>query len=388
MSYGHSRRIDPPRTAPNHRTNIQILTSAHEVRIEYPCMNLIDTSKLTVGAKKSLPMARLLLIGYFVLATALGGALGWLVIKNAHWDQLWDSLVSANIAFVAAAWALVIVAAYLRGVRWKLLLFGENTGATRLFFIEQTGAALDTLSPVRVLDEVVQVGVLALRDKIGLGKILATIALQRTFEFATTVVVLGAGALLLPQLRDFLPWITVGLVLGLAGLIALFAVGPLLSRIRVLSNLRIVSQFSSAIILLRHHKRRSLAAFALSVAQTALIGAVGWIIALATGLELSLPAMIVITLSVTFFSSTVPGLPMSIGTFEFAAVTILALWGIGRENAIAFSLLLHAVLFLPPILFAVIFLPREGLLSIRELRALSKKTRKHMSTAPHNGELV
>ena len=348
-------------------------------------MNFISTTENTVDTKKSPSIARFLLIGYVVLATTLGGVLGWLVIKNAHWDELRDSLVSANIAFVAAAWLLVIVAAYLRGIRWKLLLFGENTGATRLFFIEQTGAALDTLSPVRVLDEVVQVGILALRDKVGLGKILATIALQRTFEFATTVVVLGAGALLLPQLRDFLPWITVGLVLGLAGLIALFAIGPLLSRIKVLSNLRIVSQFASAIILLRHHKRRSLAAFSLSVAQTALIGAVGWLIALATGLELSLPAMIVITLSVTFFSSTVPGLPMSIGTFEFAAVTILALWGIGRENAIAFSLLLHAVLFLPPILFAVIFLPREGLLSIRELRALSKKTRKHMSTAPHSG---
>ena len=360
----------------------------HEFRIEYSCMNLIDSTKISVGAKKSRPTARLLLIGYLVLATALGGVLGWLVIKNAHWDELRDSLVSANVTLVVAAWILVMLAAYLRGIRWRLLLPNERTGATRLFLIEQTGAALDTLSPVRVLDEVVQVGVLALRDKIGLGKILATIALQRTFEFATTVVVLGAGALLLPQLRDFLPWITVGLVLGLAGLIALFSVGPLLSRIRVLSNLRIVSQFSSAIILLRHHKRRSLAAFLLSVAQTALIGAVGWLVALATGLELSLPAMIVITLSVTFFSSTVPGLPMSIGTFEFAAVTILALWGIGHENAIAFSLLLHAVLFLPPILFAVIFLPREGLLSIRELRALSKKTRKHMSTAPHNGEPV
>ena len=349
-------------------------------------MNLTDTTKNTVGPRRSFPTARLLLFGYIVLSTVLGGMLGWLVIKNIHWYELRDALLSANVTLIAAAWALVIIAAYLRGIRWKLLLPDYNTSATRLFLIEQTGAALDTLSPVRVLDEVVQVGILALRDKVKLGAIIATIALQRTFEFTTTVLVLGAGILLLPQLREFLPWIAIGLVLGLAGLIALFSVAPLLSRLKILSNLRIVSQFSSAILLLKRHKRRALAAFFLSAIQTALIGAVGWLVALATGLEVSLLAMIVITLSVTFFSSTVPGLPMSLGTFEFAAVTILALWGIGREDAIAFSLMLHAVLFLPPILFAVVFLPKEGLMSIRELRALSDRTRARMSAASQSTE--
>ena len=351
-------------------------------------MNLTDTTKNTVGPRRSFPIARLLLIGYVVLSTVLGGMLGWLVIKNIHWHELRDALLSANMTLIAAAWALVIVAAYLRGIRWKLLLLDNNTSATRLFLIEQTGAALDTLSPVRVLDEVVQVGILALRDKVKLGAILATIALQRTFEFSTTVLVLGAGALLLPQLREFLPWIAIGLVLGLAGVIALFSVAPLLSRLKILSNLRIVSQFASAILLLKRHKRRALAAFLLSAIQTALIGTVGWLVVFATGLEVSLLAMIVITLSVTFFSSTVPGLPMSLGTFEFAAVTILALWGIGREDAIAFSLLLHAVLFLPPILFAVVFLPKEGLMSIRELRSLSNRTRARMSADSHSGEPV
>lgn len=349
-------------------------------------MNSFKIAEYTASQRKSPNTVRLLLIGYVVLATGLGGLLGWLVIKNAHWDELRNALFSADVTLIAAAWVLVTLAAYLRGVRWKLLLYNEKTGATRLFLIEQTGAALDTLSPVRVLDEVVQVGILALRDKVKLGAILATIALQRTFEFATTVVVLGAGALLLPQLREFLPWIGIGLVLGLLGLIALFSAGPLLSRIKILSNIRIVSQFASAILLLRRHKRRALAAFILSVMQTALIGAVGWLVVLATGLEVDLPAMLVITMAITFFSSTVPGLPMSIGTFEFAAVSILALWGIGREDAIAFSLMLHAVLFLPPILFAVIFLPREGLLSIRELRALSNRTRERMSSASHPTE--
>jgi uncharacterized membrane protein YbhN (UPF0104 family) len=330
----------------------------------------------------------LLLIGYVVLSTVLGGMLGWLVIKNIHWNELQDALLSANVTLIAAAWALVIIAAYLRGIRWKLLLPNENIGATRLFLVEQTGAALDTLSPVRLLDEVVQIGVLALRDKLRLGTILATMALQRVFEFTTTVIVLGAGALLLPQLRDFLPWIALGMLFGLATLTIIFVSWSVIGRIEVLSNLRVVSQLASAIALLRQKKRRALAAFLISVVQAGLIGSVGWLVALATGLQLSLPAMIVILMSITFFSSTVPGLPMSIGTFEFAAVYILALWGIGREGAIVFALALHAVLFLPPILFAVVFLPREGLLSFRELRALSRRTRERMSAAAQSTETV
>ena len=351
-------------------------------------MNLTESTENKVSTLKSPRVVKSLLVGYVVLATALGGLLGWLVIKNAHWDELRDAMFSANIALIAAAWLLITLAAYLRGVRWKLLLRNESTGATRLFLIEQTGAALDTLSPVRVLDEVVQVGILALRDKLRLGTILATIALQRTFEFATTVLVLGAGALFLPQLRQFLPWIAVGLFFGLASLVVLFAAGPLLSRVRILSNIRIVSHFASAVLLLRRHKRRALAAFALSLAQAGLLGVVGWIVVLATGLQVSLPAMIVITMFITFFSSTVPGLPMSIGTFEFAAVSILALWGISREDTIAFAIMLHAVVFLPPILFALVFLPREGLLSVREIRALSQRTRARMSATSRTTESV
>ena len=347
-------------------------------------MNLSNITENEAGRHKSGKTIKLMLIGYIALATALGVSLGWLVIKNVEWELLRDALSSANLTLIFSAWALTTIAAYLRGVRWKLLLHNENTGATRLFLIEQAGTALDTLSPVRLLDEIVQVGILALRDKLRLGTILATLALQRTLEFATTVLVLGAGAMLLPQLLQFLPWIGIGLFFGFASLVALFAAGPLLNKIKFLSNIHVVSQFASAIVLLRREKRRALAAFLISLAQAGLIGCAGWLVALATDLQVSLPAMIVITMFVTFFSSTVPGLPMAIGTFEFAAVSILAFWGIGREDAIAFALALHAVLFVPPILFALLFLPREGLLSIRELRSLSNRTRATMSSASHS----
>jgi hypothetical protein len=91
--------------------------------------------------------------------------------------------------------------------------------------------------------------------------------------------------------------------------------------------------------------------------------------------------LVVVTLGVMFFSSAVPGLPLALGTFEYAVVTLLGLWDIGREQAIAFSLLLHGILFLPPIFFAIFFLPREGLLSIARIKALATSTRDELSSA-------
>lgn len=340
-----------------------------------------DSKNRLKGFRIPRPPTWLMLGLYTLVATTLGIVLGWLVIRNVQWAELGDSLSSVNILLVIAAWAFIIWAGYLRGLRWRLLLDDPRPTASRLFLIEQTGTALDTLSPIRVLDEIVEIGILVLRDNLKLGTILATLALQRTFEFGTTVLLLGGGALLMSPFRPFWPFLVAGVAFGSISLILLFTVGPALRKVPVLSKIEIIPQFASAVILLRQEKRRAIMAFLLSVHQAVLIGLSGWMIAQATHISLGMPAMIVITIGIMFFSSTVPGLPMALGTFEFAAVSILALWGVDREQAIAFALVLHAVLFLPPILFAMFFLPREGLLSARELKSLTLRTRKEISSA-------
>ena len=327
------------------------------------------------------PPTYIMVIAYGIVATSLGLVLGWLVIKNIQWGELASSLSSANLWLVALALALCLLAGYLRGLRWRLILGKSDVSALRLFLIEQTGTALDTFSPIRVLDELVEIGILVLRDGLKLGTILATLALQRTFEFATTVLIVGFGVLALEPLHPYWPYFAVGTGLGSVSLILLFSVGPALTRIPVLSKMPVVPQFASAVILLRRDVGRSMLAFLISVAQALLIGAAGWLVAQAVNVDLGLHVLVVVTLGVMFFSSAVPGLPLALGTFEYAVVTLLGLWDIGREQAIAFSLLLHGILFLPPIFFTIFFLPREGLLSIARIKALATSTRDELSSA-------
>lgn len=333
------------------------------------------------GFKLHRPPTYLMVIAYGAVATGIGITLGWLVINNIQWAELASSLSSANPFLVLLALVLYVLAGYLRGVRWRLVLGNDEVSAFRLFLIEQTGTALDTFSPIRVLDELVEIGILMLRDGLRLGTILATLALQRTFEFGTTVLILGFGVLALEPLHPYWPYFAVGTALGSISLILLFTVGPALRRIPVLIRMPVVPQFASAVILLRRDVWRSALAFVISVAQALLIGLAGWTVAQAVNIELGVHVLIVITLGVLFFSSAVPGLPLALGTFEFGVVSSLGLWGIDPARAIAFSLILHAVLFLPPIFFAMFFLPREGLLSLSGVKALAMKTRGELHSA-------
>ncbi len=317
------------------------------------------------------PPVRLVLTLYAIVATGLGLLLGWLVIRNLQWSELGRTLASATFPLLVLALAMTLVAGYLRGLRWRLLLARQDVSALRLFFIEQAGSALDTLSPVRVLDEVVEVGILTVRDRLNPGTVLATLAMQRTYEFITTVLLLTGGALMLPQFRQFWAYLLAGMAASAASIIALFTIGPIIGRLPFLSRLGFVREFASAVGFLRREKGRSALAFLVSIVQAALVGLAGWVVGVSTGLSLSIPAMVVITLGVMFFSSAVPGLPMALGTFEFAAVGLLGLWDTGRAAALGFALVLHAVLFLPPIFMALIFLPKEGLFSVKEIRRLA-----------------
>ena len=76
----------------------------------------------------------------------------------------------------------------------------------------------------------------------------------------------------------------------------------------------------------------------------------------------------VIIMGTIFFATAVPAAPGALGTFEFAMVYVLGFFGVAREESFGFALLTHAVFFLPPTIIAAIFLPREGLELMHQIK--------------------
>ncbi len=316
-----------------------------------------------------------LLFLFGVVAFALGLFLGRLAIRNLSFADLGSALSEVNPWLPLAAVALVLIAGYLRGVRWRLLLRPHDVSARRLFVIEQTGSALDTLSFIHLLDEVFEIGILTVRDRIPMGTVLATLAMQRTMEFGTTVIVLGGGALLLPEMRDYTVYLATGVGIAALSIVLLVTIGPALGRIPIIGRVRFIMQFAEAAGLMRSEWPRALAAFGISIVQAVALGAAGWLLIVATGSSLDVLASIVVTLAVQFFGAVVPGLPLAVGNYEYAAVELFELWGESAEAAVSFTVLLRGLFYVPPLVIGAIFLSREGLLSVGAIRRLIRESR-------------
>jgi glycosyltransferase 2 family protein len=75
----------------------------------------------------------------------------------------------------------------------------------------------------------------------------------------------------------------------------------------------------------------------------------------AFGIDLPLEAALLLLVGLQVGIS-LPTLPGTIGVFEYVCVVVLALWGVERTLAFSYGLLLHAVVMIPPMLVALLFL--------------------------------
>lgn len=89
------------------------------------------------------------------------------------------------------------------------------------------------------------------------------------------------------------------------------------------------------------------------------IGSAAWLVASAAGIDLPFWLMSVVIVAVTLFSGVVPSPPGAIGVYEFGAVSTLGLFAVDPSAALTFAVVIHAVLFLPPVIIGISVLARE-----------------------------
>ncbi|GBD11086.1 hypothetical protein HRbin23_00737 [bacterium HR23] len=300
---------------------------------------------------------------------ALGAFLLTLALREVQKVQVAEVLGRASVPLLLGGLGIFMGASLARALRWWVLFTQVRVGFWRLLLVEHTALGVNNATPIPILDEPVRVGLLALRG-IPTGTVLATMATQRTFELGGQALLAGVGVLFLPPLRPLAPYIWGGALVALVAVCALFLVGPRVGRIPGLGHLSLVRDFGRTVLLLRGAPLRVALAFLLTVVYALGIGVSGWMVARAFALPIPLLGMVFLTLITLFVGDWVPGLPASVGTFEFIAVTLLALWEVERAVAFSFAIVLHALLFLPPTLVAGFYLPIAGYRSLRAVLGL------------------
>jgi uncharacterized protein (TIRG00374 family) len=283
-------------------------------------------------------------IGISLVAVAL-------VVQSVNLPAAWESLRRAQPGWILLLVLFIAGDVILRAVRWRVLLSPVADvpfGATLASLL--VGYLANNVLPAR-LGEIVRSHDLGERTRVSRSTILGTIVVERVVD-TLVVVVIAAIAILVLSVRGVVASaVLVGLaVSGL--LVVAIAVGMAAHRLpgwdRVRAFIGRWPRVRHILVRLRaglsivSNVRVMAAAVVLSIASWSFTVLAFAAAAQAVGVEPTIGQAALLAAG-TNLATAVPAAPGYVGTYELAAVTIAASVGIGREAALAFVVLVHAV---------------------------------------------
>lgn len=325
---------------------------------------------------------KLAYLGRIAIGLAASIGLGWLAARGLDWGIVLDSFTGVSAPLIILGVVVFVLSTYLRAFRWQVLFVGEAISTNRLFIIQNVGIGLNNIMPIRVASEPTQLAILTLRDRIRASTALATLGMERVIDVVASTLIMGVAFFLVPEMGRFTlyVWGAVGFMVVSVGLVRLLAWGS--RGVGFVRRIPALAAFAEAVRALERQRLRLAWSLALSTAYWLLVGVSAWIIASAVNLNITPMTATLVIMGTIFFATAVPAAPSAIGTFEFAVVYVLEVFGVSREAGFGFAVITHAVFFLPPTIIAAVFLPREGLTTTGRIRDLIASRRARNGADP------
>ncbi len=341
-----------------------------------------------------------ILAGFAISALTL-----YLFLRNLDLVKVREGLAGASVPLLVTS---ILVGYFghlsLRARRWATMLqpMKSQISFYNLFSTTAIGYALSGLTPGRI-GEVVRPVLLARREEMPVAGVLGTTAIERVLDVAT-IAVLAAGAALSAPLwwqGEAAPMTVTVPFVGQAGIVPILAwfgalslagcaAGFLVLRSLVLKDSRFLRQVDRRRLApgrmarvwaaVRHlaegaaflrEGRRTLQVGVESVLIWVTIGVSSWIGLLAAGVRIPLPGTaLLVALSALGIAVPTPG---GAGTVHIAFQRgLIDLFGVEPNLASAATVLYHPItIYIPPVVFGLIFAWRDGL-SPSKLRAAAR----------------
>jgi uncharacterized protein (TIRG00374 family) len=313
-----------------------------------------------------------LLVGVGLVVTVV---FGYLAVRDAHLDQVWDALRAMQVWWLVPAALLLAGCVVLRAVRWRSLF----TPATRPPVRETLAALLvgyvfNIILPLRP-GEVARVLWLRRYANASGAEAGVTVIVERAYDILALLLLLFVAAPFLPGVTwlDAAAALAAVFAVTLAGAIVVVAVWrerPVLWAARLLSRLlpitpeRMEQVGRNAAVGLAglHRPRLAAVAFGWTVLSWLVLSAscAALLSGFDTGLsteDVLLAALLVVI--ATNLAMVLPSSPAALGVFEAATVVALGAFGTDDSLALSYALVLHALNLLPYLLVGVFVLRRS-----------------------------
>ncbi len=310
----------------------------------------------------------------------------YLAFRGIDFRLLLANLRGANYLYLVPIVAIIFLSIALRAVRWGYLLRPvKKIGFSNLFEGILIGFMANNVLPVR-MGEFVRAYIIGRSERISKSASFATVVVERLFDGFTIVgllVVVLTSIQLPPGNIPFKKGLLMGGYMTMAICVLAFAI-LLIIKTRTRWFLKIALFFTRPLsprvaegiiagiksfkegLLSVESTRTMVIAFIYSLVIWAVVTYSIYLMGLAFGIELSIAAAVMVLLAICL-AIMIPSTPGYIGPYHAAVAYTLVLYNIPLEKALSFSIVLHAVNYIPITLAGFLYLWRHHL-SLKKIR--------------------
>jgi hypothetical protein len=284
-----------------------------------------------------------------VVGTTISLVALWLVFRTVDVEQALRIVATASPAWIAVMGVAIAADIATRVVRWWVLL--KPVGEVRLLRTGQyltTGYAANNVLPAR-LGELVRAHYLGDREGMSRSTALGTIVVERVVDFTALVAIAGGSLVVLGVRGEIGSAVLVGVAISavlVVGLVVALAGHRLPGAARVVAAAERYPRVHSLAATFR--TGIAVAGRPGTIVPAVLLTLLAWSCTIVTfaagaqavGIQLAWSQAALLAAGVNLVTA-IPAGPGFIGTWELAAVRILATFGVAGDTAFAFALLVH-----------------------------------------------
>ncbi len=309
------------------------------------------------------------------LGIAISAIFLYMALDGLHLPAVWGQMRGANYWWLIPSVAVYFVGVWVRTWRWDYMLRPlKHIPVKRLFPVVVIGYMGNNVYPFRA-GELLRSYVLSKREGVAVSASLATVVVERVFDGLVMLVFIFVALPLAPIPSETVQQtVVIASLAFFAALIVFFALAArpdetmvLAARIfgRILPlrfhppTLGFLERFLTGLQSLRSFKN-VLMIFFTSIIIWLLETAKYWFVMQAFDFSVSFFALMLMN-GVVNLATTLPSAPGYVGTFDEPGIEILKLYGVNANVAAAYTLILHAALWLPITLLGAYYMLREGM---------------------------
>lgn len=290
----------------------------------------------------------------WALSVVIAAALLYFSLRGVDWRRVWEIIAAARWQFIAGSALAICFSSTLRALRWRILLSaGADLSVWTVFRATMAGYLGNNFLPARA-GELIRSVLISRRSKLTTAYVLTTALSERLMDAIALVL---AGSVVLLGVHPKPAWMS-GVARSMAFFAALGAltvtIAPhaghrftrLLSRLKLPDGVRVKILSLSEQVLLGmrafHHWGRFIGFVLLTTTIWSCDACSMMISARALDLHIAFPLALLL-LTALGLGSALPSTPGYVGIYQFVAVSVLTPFGIPKNSALAYILLIQAL---------------------------------------------